>query len=46
MYEVLKQGLYPKNKETFDISKDFEPKYVILDDKKALIADIKKKADA
>lgn len=36
----------PQKDIGIDISKDFEPKYVILDDKKALIADIKKKADA
>lgn len=36
----------PQKDLGIDISKNFEPKYVVLDDKKALINDIKKKADA
>lgn len=34
----------PQKDLGIDISKSFEPKYIILDDKKALINDIKKKA--
>ena len=36
----------PQKDLGIDISKNFEPKYVVLDDKKSLISDIKKKADA
>lgn len=36
----------PQKDLGIDISKKFEPKYVVLDDKKALINDIKKKAAA
>lgn len=35
----------PQKDLGIDISKNFEPKYVILDDKKTLISDIKKKAE-
>ena len=36
----------PQKDLGIDISKNFEPQYVVLDDKKSLINDIKKKADA
>ena len=36
----------PQKDLGIDISKNFEPKYVVLDDKKSLISEIKKKADA
>ena len=36
----------PQKDLGIDISKNFEPKYVVLEDKKALINDIKKKAEA
>ena len=36
----------PQKDLGIDISKNFEPKYVVLDDKKSLINEIKKKADA
>lgn len=35
----------PQKDLGIDISKNFEPKYIILDDKKTLISDIKKKAE-
>ncbi len=35
----------PQKDLGIDVAKSFEPNYVILDDKKALISDIKKKAD-
>lgn len=35
----------PQKDLGIDISKGFEPKYVVLDDKKALISDIKKKSE-
>lgn len=35
----------PQKDLGIDVAKSFEPKYVILDDKKSLISDIKKKAD-
>ena len=36
----------PQKDLGIDISKNFEPQYVVLDDKKSLISEIKKKADA